>query len=201
MRDFLSNHVLGFHGCDKARGEHVLSGAGHLPQSVNKYDWLGHGVYFWECAPLRAIQFARWKRAHMAKKGREMTPCVVGAVLDLGNCLNLLDAKHYELLNYVYNTYVKKTPISLVPHNTLGRDRLLRYRDCAVFEAFHTFAADQKLRPFDSIRGAFEEGKPVFPGAGIRDKTHIQICIRNPGQCIKGYFRLVDENGMALKFE
>lgn len=40
---------------------------------------------------------------------------------------------------------------------------------------------------FDSTRGVFTEGGPVFPGAGILEKSHIQICIRNPN-CIKGFF-------------
>ena len=39
----------------------------------------------------------------------------------------------------------------------------------------------------DSVRGVFVEGKSVYPGAGIPEKTHIQICIVNPN-CIKGYF-------------
>jgi len=40
---------------------------------------------------------------------------------------------------------------------------------------------------FDSTRGVFTEGGPIFPGAGILEKSHIQICIRNPN-CIKGFF-------------
>lgn len=40
---------------------------------------------------------------------------------------------------------------------------------------------------FDSVRGVFFEGTELYPGAGFREKDHIQICIRNPN-CIKGYF-------------
>ena len=40
---------------------------------------------------------------------------------------------------------------------------------------------------FDSIRGVFFEGDELYPGAGFKEKDHIQICIRNPN-CIKGYF-------------
>ena len=53
--------------------------------------------------------------------------------------------------------------------------------------------------PFDSVRCAFEEGEPSFPGSGILDKTHIQICIRNP-ICIKGYFHPLDIDGTVMRF-
>ena len=43
------------------------------------------------------------------------------------------------------------------------------------------------LMDFDSTRGLFLEGSPVYEGAGIRLKNHIQICIRNKN-CIKGFF-------------
>ncbi len=41
--------------------------------------------------------------------------------------------------------------------------------------------------PFDSVRGVFFEGNELYEGAGFLDKTHIQICIRNPN-LIRGYF-------------
>lgn len=37
----------------------------------------------------------------------------------------------------------------------------------------------------------FTEGKPLYPGAGFHEKSHIQICVRNPN-CIKGYFRILE---------
>ena len=33
----------------------------------------------------------------------------------------------------------------------------------------------------------FQEGKDAFEGSGIKEKSHIQICVRNT-DCIKGYF-------------
>ena len=46
---------------------------------------------------------------------------------------------------------------------------------------------EESLYPIDSIRAAFIEGEEIYPGAGFNEKTHIQICIRNPN-CIKGFF-------------
>ena len=40
---------------------------------------------------------------------------------------------------------------------------------------------------FDTVYGYFQEGKDAFPDSGIKEKSHIQVCVRNPN-CIKGYF-------------
>ncbi|WP_206022272.1 hypothetical protein [Pseudoflavitalea sp. G-6-1-2] len=77
-------------------------------------------------------------------------------------------------------------------------NKLLRYLDCAVIEFMHLeltenthITPDQTSnslwRPFDSTRCAFIEGGPAFDGSCLHEKTHIQICIRNPN-CIKGFF-------------
>lgn len=42
-------------------------------------------------------------------------------------------------------------------------------------------------RDFDTVRGAYIEGTPVYPGAKIFDETHIQICVLNT-KCVLGYF-------------
>lgn len=46
-------------------------------------------------------------------------------------------------------------------------------------------ATDIKI--FDSTRGVFTEGGAAYKGAGIFEKSHIQICIRNFNN-IKGFF-------------
>lgn len=52
--------IHGFHGCDRRVGETVLSShTQHLKSSRNDYDWLGHGIYFWEASPERGLEFAR----------------------------------------------------------------------------------------------------------------------------------------------
>ena len=40
---------------------------------------------------------------------------------------------------------------------------------------------------FDTVRGAFPEGDPVFDESQILTKTHVQICVRNP-ESIAAYF-------------
>jgi len=51
----------------------------------------------------------------------------------------------------------------------------------------HKFNQEANKRAYDSVRGVFWEGKPLYPNAGFAEKNHIQICVCNPN-CIKGYF-------------
>ena len=188
--------VLGFHGCDEKVGRAVIAGETQLQHSRNDYDWLGHGIYFWENAPWRAWQFA----CEQKKRGVVKTPFVIGALLDLGDCVNLLDINHHQTLRDAYEIYNGMFPDESVRAiNKGGGNRVLRRLDCAVFQALHFTLENNHELPVDSVRCAFEEGSPTFPGSDILDKTHIQICIRNPA-CVKGYFRPLDENGALLKF-
>ena len=184
--DKLPNLTLGFHGCSRETWETVLHRHKALKRSENSYDWLGNGIYFWENSYERAHEWAH------NKYGDE--GAVVGAVLDLGHCLNLTDYRSAGILRNGYRVLKEareKNGLPL-PVNSNGRsqhDLLLRNLDCAVIEQIHKLSriSDFKLSPFDSVRGVFIEGTAVYPGAGIPEKTHIQVCIVNPN-CIKGYF-------------
>ena len=50
--------VIGYHGCNENVAKRVLDGE-PLKASKNDYDWLGHGVYFWEFGAIRALEFVR----------------------------------------------------------------------------------------------------------------------------------------------
>lgn len=68
----------------------------------------------------------------------------------------------------------------------------------AVIEHLHARIEEEGLEPFDSARGLFSEGGPIYEGAGFNRKTHVQICVRNPN-CIKGYFSPMDaEEGWRI---
>ena len=64
---------------------------------------------------------------------------------------------------------------------------MLRELDCAVIERIHQYNRENNVRAYDSVRGVFIEGNPVYEDSGIMEKTHTQLCIINPN-CIKGYF-------------
>jgi len=196
-----SGLILGFHGCDKSIVDKVISGETTLKLSENKYDWLGHGIYFWEHSPARALEFAeKLKKNPQQAKNPIKDPAVIGAVIDLGMCLDLLDYGNlklvkagYDSLNEIYKIAGRPgLPMNRSPKNS--KERLLRELDCAVMETVHLEMKQAGKPPFDSVRGVFSEGEELYPDAGFNEKDHIQICIRNPN-CIKGYFHPLLENG------
>jgi hypothetical protein len=75
--------VIAYHGTSADVAEQLVDGASFEP-SDNDDDWFGKGIYFWEYAPKQA-----WWWAGQFKKKRQ--PAVVGAVIRLGHCLDLLD--------------------------------------------------------------------------------------------------------------
>lgn len=189
--------VIGFHACDQSVGESVLAGKTRLTPSKNEYDWLGHGVYFWENSPHRAEDWGLLRK----KRGTIKNPMVVGAVIALGRCFDLLESnalgvlrRHYDALMETYSA-AGIADKDIPTNRSIGgsEDLVMRRLDCAVIEYMHSQIeqqadADSAVRPFDSVRGAFWEGPELYPGAGFKSKNHMQICVRNPN-CIKGYFR------------
>jgi hypothetical protein len=190
----LPSFVLGFHGCDRVVGEAILSGKIDLNPSQNDYDWLGSGAYFWENNPERALDFARMLAGMKRRSVSNIRePFVLGAVLDLGHCLNLLDHRALVVLREQYDELAKffhEAGLELPTNSPLrsGEDLILRRLDRAVIESLHLRREKLSLPPYDSVRGVFLEGPELYPNAGFRAKNHIQICIRNP-RCVLGYFR------------
>lgn len=184
--------LIGFHGCDKKVCDDVLNGK-ELKPSLNSYDWLGNGIYFWESDPARALEWAQQAAERTSSSIKE--PAVLGAVLDLGNCLDLMNRQSIPVLQLGHEWLKKsyeKTGEPMPQNKDIknNNDLLLRYLDCAVIEKIHEVvknSPNESLFPFDSVRGLFLEGNTVYEGSGFREKTHIQLCIRNPN-CIKGYF-------------
>ena len=179
----LSNRVVfGYHGCDASLAKRLVSGRANLITSATELEWLGSGSYFWEDSPDRA---RRWAEEKVEKGGRGMKkPAVVGAIIDLGNCLNLVDSEALSLVKEAFQ--ILKTTTESLPRNK-GQDGKARGLDCAVIETLHQFRADTGKSQFDTVRSFFLEGNELYPGAGFRELDHVQICVRKP-HSIKGYF-------------
>jgi len=186
--------VLGFHGCDKDLAEKIFSGEERLKPSQNNYDWLGNGVYFWEQNPLRALEYAHHLKDNPQKgRARIEEPAVIGAVINLGYCFNLLDSESLLILKMGYDILAKSRESSGFPipeNKPVGeeKDLLLRPLDCAVIEGIHEFRRQTQKIPYDTVRGVFWEGNDLYPNAGFKEKNHVQLCVRNLN-CIKRYFR------------
>jgi hypothetical protein len=176
--------VIGYHACTEEFARDLLLGTKPIAEwtpSTNDWDWLGHGIYFWEHALERALRWGREKFPPPA------VPGVLGAVIQLGECFDLLDeritavvAKSYRELEQSY-----KDGGLVLPKNR-GRDWKRRELDCLVINDCLKRLKDG--REYDTVRGAFLEGEPVYPGAGFSREAHIQIAVRTPA-CILGVFR------------
>jgi hypothetical protein len=198
MYSSLPSFVLGFHGCDKSVADDLVAGETRLKISNNAYDWLGNGIYFWENNPQRALEYAHLLKANPKRcKEKIEIPDVVGAIIDLGHCLNLLDAKSIQVVEEAYESYCEAIegagwPLPENQDPDGSGDLLLRPLDCAVIQHLHSLREEPPQDPaFDSVRGMFAEGARVYPGAGFHKRSHIQIAVKNPN-CIKGYFRVMN---------
>ena len=193
---FATSFVLGYHGCDERIGESILRNDDYVAVSRNRYDWLGEGAYFWENSTKRALHWAEFLKKHLPQPDRRIKkPFVVGAIIDLGNCLDLTDASSLQIIRGGYDELQRATAIAgaALPVNEPARgddaDLVKRHLDCAVINFVHLLREREKLEAFDTVRGVFTEGGPLYPGAKIKSKTHVQVCVRDPKKSIKGYFR------------
>jgi hypothetical protein len=181
--DRFARIVVGYHGCKKTFADGLLTGSMQIngwQLSQNAYDWLGKGIYFWEHSPRRAL---RWAQDFYPDEG-----AVVGCIIQLGGCFDLLDegiadllSQGYEQIKSAYHAAGKELPVN---H---GREKKLRFLDCAVINVCLDLLSEEGL-VFDTVRGAFLEGEPLFEGTSISSETHIQIAVRN-ADCILGVFR------------
>ncbi len=174
--------VLGYHGCDATFANHLFSNEDVIAEwkeSNRPYDWLGRGIYFWEHSPERARQWARDRHGDAG--------AVVGAVLQLGLCFDLMDIASTRMLVDAYTRVreEKRAAGRQLPTNAGGdRDLKKRLLDCLIINACLEIA-DQ---PFQTVRAAFWEGPDIYEGAMIREQSHIQIAVRDRA-CILGIFR------------
>ena len=175
--------------------------------SENPYDWLGDGIYFWENNLRRAMEWAEeMVKGEPAVIEAEIR---LGRCFDLTSSEEIDALKRvYDEVVLDYNLAGKKLPRNRdLRRGTMWQQtwlswldtwnawlypvlagvqferassRKLRYLDRLVLnqlnEAVERFGSG---RGFQTIRGAFEEGDPVFSGSMIRRQSHVQIAVRD----------------------
>src|SRR5262245_41533612 len=101
MFDYRAYHrtVVAFHGTPSPIAGRLVNG-GDFTASSKSYEWLGKGIYFWEYAPKQAWWWARDHR-------RKPRPAVIGAMIRLGNCLDLLDPENVRWLKETQNVIME----------------------------------------------------------------------------------------------
>lgn len=186
----MANHhpfqIIGYHSCDKEVGLGVLNGKIQLNPSNNDWDWLGGGIYFWEQEPFRALNYAAEvaENKQFNKNGIK-TPFVLGAIIELGRCLNLVESQSLQILKEAHSGLTKMYAElgKKIPVNKDANRRL----DCAVIRYIHQSRKEGNELEYETIRSAFDEGDKVYDGANFTSRHHIQVCVINEA-LIKGYF-------------
>lgn len=170
--DYADYHrtIIGFHGTTVQIADRLVRGE-PFRASANEDDWLGRGVYFWEYAPKQAWWWARRRTPGNA--------AVVGAMIRLGSCFDLLDSKNLQNLKNAHRAMIDTFEQGGIPIPT--NERHHRDLDCAVFNYYYKEAADSG-KPIDCARGVYvptDAKKRLWRGSWLYEDAHIQICIRN----------------------
>ncbi|HUO08184.1 MAG TPA: hypothetical protein VM008_07795 [Phycisphaerae bacterium] len=128
--------VIAYHGTSTETAERLVAGEAFDP-SKNDDDWFGSGIYFWEYAPKQA-----WWWAEKFKKKK--SPAVVGAIIRLGNCLDLLDPENVRVLQAFQREMVAewKNLGVAIPNNGNQHKKL----DCAVLISFAATKSSLRYR-------------------------------------------------------
>jgi hypothetical protein len=182
-----SHVVVGYHGCTDRFAQRLLVGELAVEDwkpSENRWDWLGSGIYFWEESPRRAMRWAE----KTCPTGE--SPAVLGAHIDLGHCFDCLAEGYTALLKEAYEDLAETYRIEgrELPQNR-GRDADFKVRELDCLVVNHCLARIEETgAPFETVRSAFLEGEPSFPGSMLFLESHIQIAVRD-SSCIRGVFR------------
>lgn len=155
----------GYHGTS-AEAARAIENSGFRP-SQNPYDWLGDGVYFFQDGKARAQSWAtaRWPAA-----------AVIEAQIDLNDCLDLLDPAWFEVLSDAYDAIVA---LYASRGEALPRQRGLVHGMDRVVINYACEVLDQAGTHVTTVRGAFQEGRPAFPGSALATLAHIQVAVRD----------------------
>jgi hypothetical protein len=160
--------VVGYHGTSQDAAADILK-SGFRP-SRNDYDWLGDGIYFFEDSAERAWAWAR------ELFGAEAA--VVGAEIELKDCMDLKQPSWAKLLNELYNEF-------LADLKALGQDPPVQRPGSGAHRldrAVINYAAGvlgEEGFAIRTVRGVFAEGAPAFPGSHVYDLSHVQIAVRD----------------------
>ncbi len=188
--------VIGYHGTNLSTALRIVNRVEGFRWSRRNFDWLGHGIYFWEHAPRQAATWAELRRDQLRKKQdptadeirRTSEPiAVVASMIRLGFCFDLLDPSNVDYLRRVFEDYRESIALAgaILPKN----NRKYRKLDCAVFEhAYQGIDAASDQPSIDTSRGVYVPTgriRRVWDASWISRNAHIQLCVRNPA-CILG---------------
>jgi hypothetical protein len=188
--------VVGYHGTGLSTALRIVNRVEGFRWSRRSFDWLGHGIYFWEYAPEQARNWAMLRRQQLRKKKKPTADdirradepiAVVASMIRLGFCFDLLEPYNVKYLLSVFEEY--RQTMELAEEPLPENNRKYRKLDCAVFEyAYKVINTAPEHPSVDAARGVYVPAggvRRVWDASWISRDTHIQLCVRNPA-CILG---------------
>jgi hypothetical protein len=187
--------VIGYHGTNLSSALRIVNRIEGFRWSRRNFDWLGHGIYFWEYAPEQAMKFAQIRKRQFQKKPdptleerkKATEPiAVVASMIRLGFCFDLLDPFNVKFLEDLFEDYRESKEIEgeTLPKN----NRRWRKLDCAVLEYAYQAISESADRPsVDTARGVYVPtggNTRIWKSSWISRDTHIQLSVRNPASIL-----------------
>jgi hypothetical protein len=165
--------LVGYHGTNYQAAISILEN-GFKP-STKKDDWLGEGAYFWQDAPYRA-----WDWATRHHENDEPTVIQSIIIMKREECIDLLDfmpgGGWAELLNTAHKSLQECQDL---PTQRIGKAPAPHPLDKIVIDyLIKNILAKNGIKTV-AVRAAFEEGKEIFSGSALYDRTHIQVSVRD----------------------
>jgi hypothetical protein len=190
--------VDGYHGTTLDRANDIV--AKGMRQSERKGLWLGIGRYFFQDGPSLALH---WAKKEIVRQHLSDTPAVVHVRIDLSRCIDLTDNVYWPRVTRIHirmQDQLSQQGIQQLGFGANLRDlsaeetRKLGYNrvDSLVMTAAReSIAADYKDQfgiDITTVRGAFAEGKPVFPTSWMFDESNVTISVIDP-EALRSPFR------------
>lgn len=122
--------VIGYHGTRLDFAQNIM-GEDFRP-SANSWEWLGHGVYFWQDAPERAFA---WAKEWHSRNGYDGPIAVVAARIQLFDFVDLLDQTGMRVVKNFASEFVDKL---LDDDRGLVNEYPIHRLDCELFNSMAT---------------------------------------------------------------
>lgn len=182
--------VFGYHGTFEEAAKSMCQN-NKFKFKQEDYHWLGNGIYFFQDAPHRALE---WARNNVPEIKIGLKPAVICATIELNpeECIDLLDIRWFPYITKLYQNYLKFSgkfpPKQISIKNLLEKDGEIlgkQHRlDCDIIDQVISVLEEERIT-IHAVRAAFLEGTPIISDEShLFDRAHVQIVVRNTGLSI-----------------
>ena len=175
--------AIGYHGTTEEAADKLVRENFQL--SENSWEWLGHGVYFWQDAPKRARE---WARSWLSLRKKYDGPvAVVAAEIDLTDFVDMLDLEGVQRMREVVESFAQQddgsTRVNEPPKN---------YLDCAIFNVATKMLSSEGLQ-VAGYRACCVEGTRLVENSPIYDRSHVQLAVLDQSTILRKWLVKDDE--------